>query len=99
MSTEQWAALMRGAESYAVGESHDFALVQGIWFPAVIPTSRAAPRQAFCQLMVKERATVVPTNTHFEHTRANCELSGAQALDCPPEANEPAVCIPSTFFF
>jgi tryptophanase len=33
----------------------------------------------------------VPNNTHFDTTRANCEFTGAVALDIPiPEANEPS---------
>jgi tryptophanase len=35
---------------------------------------------------------IVPNNTHFDTTRANVEISGAQALDFPvPESLEPAL--------
>jgi tryptophanase len=98
MSTEQWAAMMRGDESYAGSPS--FARfrdsVQAIMgFQHVIPThqGRAAERILF-NVMCK-KGDIVPNNTHFDTTRANCEYVGAQALDLPiPEAKEPATLHP-----
>ena len=94
MSSEQWAAMMRGDESYAGARSW-FRFEQVVreltGFRHVIPThqGRAAERILFSCLGVEGR--VVVANTHFDTTRANVEALGGRAIDIPiPEALRPA---------
>ena len=98
MSANQWAALMRGDESYAGASSYyRFAdTVREIFgFKHVLPThqGRAAERILFTTMC--KPGDIVPNNTHFDTTRANIEHVGAEAIDLPiPEGLQPATVHP-----
>src|SRR5262245_18120926 len=93
MSSEQWAGIMRGDESYAGARSwfrFEERVRELTGFRHVIPThqGRAAERILFSCLGVAGKLVV--SNTHFDTTRANAEALGAVAVDIPiPEALVP----------
>jgi tryptophanase len=86
MSAQQWAAIMQGDESYAGSRSFyrfEEVVRDLTGYQHVIPAhqGRAAEHILFANA-VKE-GDVVPNNSHFDTTRANVEMQGAQALDVP----------------
>jgi tyrosine phenol-lyase len=98
MSDAQWAGIMRGDESYAGARSyHRFHnKVEDITgFRHIIPThqGRAAERILFG--LLSEKGKIIPSNTHFDTTRANIEVQGGEAVDLViPEGNDPQVLHP-----
>ncbi|UCF21570.1 MAG: tryptophanase [Gemmatimonadota bacterium] len=86
MSADQWAAMMRGDESYA-GSRSWFRFEESVKrlfpFKHIIPThqGRAAERILFS--VTCKPGDIVPNNTHFDTTRANVEYRGARAVDLP----------------
>ncbi|HEB51731.1 MAG TPA: tryptophanase [bacterium] len=89
MSTEQWAAIMTGDESYA-GSRSFFELeavvrdLTGYRHVFPVHQGRAAERILFGCMLTPGQA--VPNNAHFDTTRANVEYLGAEAKDFVAEA-------------
>jgi len=84
MSSNQWAGIMQGDESYAGSPSFfrfEKAVKDIMGMPLVIPThqGRAAEKIIFSILGGKGKYFI--SNTLFDTTRANIEFSGAEGID------------------
>src|SRR3990172_3887009 len=93
MSSEQWAGIMRGDESYA-GASSFYRFQSRIQeltgFRHVLPTHQGRASERILFELVGGAGKIVPNNAHFDTTRANIEHSAAVAVDLPiPEARDP----------
>ncbi|HMX79517.1 MAG TPA: tryptophanase [Ferruginibacter sp.] len=98
MSSNQWAGIMQGDESYA-GSSSFFKFEESVrsitGMPYIIPThqGRAAEKIIFTILGGKGKYFI--SNTLFDTTRANIEFSGAEGIDCLcAEGKKPTVPAP-----
>ncbi|PHQ67631.1 MAG: tyrosine phenol-lyase [Robiginitomaculum sp.] len=84
MSSEQWAAIMRGDESYAGSPSFDRfeAAVKNLMnFKHIIPTHQGRAAEAILFSILGGDGKMIPNNTHFDTTRGNIEITGAKAVD------------------
>jgi tryptophanase len=98
MSRDQWAAIQHGDESYA-GSPSWFVFLEAISelfpFKHVIPTHQGRAAEKILYTAVGGPGKVVPSNTHFDTTRANVEFTGAEAVDLViPEGRQPALIHP-----
>jgi tryptophanase len=93
MSDNQWAAMMRGDESYAGAKSweHFESVVKNLTgMPYILPTHQGRAAERILYGKIGGKGKVFISNTHFDTTRANIEFSGAIAIDLPsPEAADP----------
>src|SRR5690242_12249073 len=84
MSAEQWAGMLRGDESYAGARSwyrFERVLRDLTGMPHVLPTHQGRASERILFELVGGPGKVIPSNNHFDTTRANIEHSGAQAVD------------------
>ncbi|HVM25987.1 MAG TPA: tryptophanase [Candidatus Limnocylindrales bacterium] len=98
MSSEQWAGIQRGDESYA-GSPSWYRFLEAVreLFPYrhVIPTHQGRAAEKILFSVIGGPGKVIPSNTHFDTTRANVEFTGAEAVDCViAEGHEPSTIHP-----
>ena len=88
MSSEQWAGIMRGDESYAGSNSFDRfnKIIKNIFgFQYVIPTHQGRAAEKILFEVICKKGDIIPSNAHFDTTRANIEFQEAIAKDLIPD--------------
>lgn len=84
MSRDQWAAIQHGDESYAGSPSWEIfrdAVTSLFPFKHVIPTHQGRAAEKILFAVIGGTGKAIPSNTHFDTTRANIEFTGAEAVD------------------
>jgi len=98
MSSDQWAGIMQGDESYA-GSNSFFRFEKTIQditgMPVIIPTHQGRAAEKILFSIMGGKGKFIVSNTLFDTTRANIEFSGAEGIDllCE-EGKHPAVPAP-----
>lgn len=84
MSSEQWAGIMRGDESYAGAKSFyrfESAVKKITGDKFIIPTHQGRAAEKILFTILGGKGKFFASNTFFDTTRANVEYSGAEAHD------------------
>ncbi len=84
MSSNQWAGMMLGDESYAGSTSFfkfDNAVKDITGLPLVIPTHQGRAAEKILFTILGGKGKYFLSNTLFDTTRANIEFSGAEGID------------------
>ncbi len=93
MSARQWGGMIEGDESYA-GSRSFYQLEQKVkdltGFRHLIPTHQGRAAEKILFNIMGGPGKIIPNNTHFDTTRANIEVSVAEAIDLlPPAGTDP----------
>lgn len=95
MSQNQWAALMRGDESYAGSKSFERlteSVQEVMGFSNVVPAHQGRGAENVLYGCLVEEGDTVLNNAHFDTTRAHVAHQGGDPVDCPVDgARDPAV--------
>jgi len=84
MSSEQWAGMLRGDESYAGAKSwfrFEAVMRDLTGIAHILPTHQGRASERILFELLGGKGKFVPNNNHFDTTRANVEHSGATAVD------------------
>jgi tryptophanase len=84
MSDAQWAGMIRADESYAGARSwyrFESVVFELTGMPHILPTHQGRASERILFELVGGPGKVIPSNNHFDTTRANIEHSGAEAVD------------------
>ena len=91
MSSNQWAGIMQGDESYA-GSPSFFRFEKAVrditGLPYIIPTHQGRASEKILFTILGGKGKTFLSNTFFDTTRANIEFSGAEGIDCLCEAGK-----------
>ncbi|HUM96337.1 MAG TPA: tryptophanase [Chitinophagaceae bacterium] len=98
MSSNQWAGIMKGDESYAGSSSffHFEKVIKEITgYPIAIPTHQGRAAEKILFSILGGAGKYFISNTLFDTTRANIEFSGAIGIDLPcEEGKHPSIPAP-----
>ncbi len=98
LSDRQWAAMFQGDEAYAGARSYYrfHEVVSALTgMPYIFPVHQGRAAEHLLFTLFGGPGKLIPSNTHFDTTRANIEYTGATAVDLPipeallPEAEHP----------
>jgi len=95
MSKDQWSAMIASDESYAGSSSYykfEHAIQDITGYANVIPTHQGRAAENILFTTIAKPGDVIPSNTHFDTTRAHVEHAGAEARDLViPEGRKPGL--------